>query len=63
MGDIANAGDITEDLNKTVGGMVACIFGQVEMKWDESTFPFTEPSIELQIFYQVSVCVCVGVWV
>ena len=41
--------------------MVACIFGQVEMKWEVSTFPFTEPSLELEIFFQVSVCVCVGV--
>jgi phenylalanyl-tRNA synthetase alpha chain len=43
--------------------MVACIFGQVEMKWVDSTFPFTEPSLELEIFFQVSVCVGVWVWV
>jgi phenylalanyl-tRNA synthetase alpha chain len=26
------------------------IFGDVEMRWVEAYFPFTEPSIELEIF-------------
>jgi len=43
---------VLEDLRKTLAGMVASIFGDVEMKWVESTFPFTEPSLELEILFQ-----------
>lgn len=31
--------------------MARNIFGDVEMRWVEAYFPFTEPSIELEIFY------------
>lgn len=27
------------------------IFGDVEMKWSKDHFPFTDPSFELEIFY------------
>lgn len=27
------------------------IFGDVEMRWVEAYFPFTEPSIELEVYY------------
>ena len=27
------------------------VFGDLEMRWVEAYFPFTEPSIELEIFY------------
>lgn len=27
------------------------IFGDVEMKWSKDHFPFTDPSYELEIFY------------
>ena len=27
------------------------IFGDVEMRWVDAYFPFTEPSIELEVFY------------
>lgn len=27
------------------------VFGDVEMRWVDAYFPFTEPSIELEIFY------------
>jgi phenylalanyl-tRNA synthetase alpha chain len=43
---------VLEDLKTTLSGMVASIFGDVEMKWVESTFPFTEPSLELEILFQ-----------
>ena len=45
---------VLADLKQTLGGMVKCVFGDVEMKWVESTFPFTEPSLELEILFQVS---------
>ena len=27
------------------------VFGEVEMRWNEDYFPFTDPSLELEIFY------------
>jgi phenylalanyl-tRNA synthetase alpha chain len=27
------------------------VFGDVEMRWVDAYFPFTEPSLELEIFY------------
>lgn len=43
---------VLADLRKTLQGMVTSIFGEVELKWVESTFPFTEPSLELEILFQ-----------
>ena len=43
---------VMEDLKGTLAGMVKSIFGDVEMKWVESTFPFTDPSLELEILFQ-----------
>lgn len=42
-----------EELKKTLEGMVVELFGDVEMRWVEAYFPFTEPSIELEIFFNV----------
>jgi phenylalanyl-tRNA synthetase alpha chain len=30
------------------------LFGDVEMRWREDYFPFTQPSFELEIFYNES---------
>lgn len=47
-----------EELKKTLEGMVTELFGDVEMRWVEAYFPFTEPSLELEIFFNV----CIGIY-
>ena len=42
---------VLEDLKSTLKGMVAAVFGNVEMRWVDSFFPFTEPSLELEILF------------
>ncbi|RLN95203.1 hypothetical protein BBJ28_00005097 [Nothophytophthora sp. Chile5] len=42
---------VKEELKKTLEGMTAELFGEVEMRWVEAYFPFTEPSLELEIFF------------
>eukprot|EP00276_Gloeochaete_wittrockiana_P017091 CAMPEP_0184338300 /NCGR_PEP_ID=MMETSP1089-20130417/6824_1 /TAXON_ID=38269 ORGANISM="Gloeochaete wittrockiana, Strain SAG46.84" /NCGR_SAMPLE_ID=MMETSP1089 /ASSEMBLY_ACC=CAM_ASM_000445 /LENGTH=468 /DNA_ID=CAMNT_0026664717 /DNA_START=40 /DNA_END=1446 /DNA_ORIENTATION=- len=41
-----------KDLKKTLEGLVKSIFGEVEMRWVDAYFPFTDPSFELEIFFQ-----------
>jgi hypothetical protein len=38
---------VLEDLKNTLQGMVKAVFGDVQMKWVESFFPFTDPSLEV----------------
>jgi len=40
------------ELKRALEGMVAHLFGDVEMRWVDAYFPFTNPSFELEIFYQ-----------
>lgn len=42
---------IINDLKSTLEGMVRTIFGDVEMRWVDAYFPFTDPSWELEIYY------------
>ncbi|KAL3898211.1 MAG: hypothetical protein SGPRY_012888 [Prymnesium sp.] len=42
---------VAEDLKKTLEGMCDELFGPVEKRWIDEYFPFTEPSFELEIFY------------
>mmetsp|Transcript_116646 Transcript_116646/g.212164 ORF Transcript_116646/g.212164 Transcript_116646/m.212164 type:complete len:614 (+) Transcript_116646:88-1929(+) len=42
---------IADDLKKTLEGMCDVLFGPVEKRWIDEYFPFTEPSFELEIFY------------
>jgi len=42
---------IAADLKKTLEGMCDELFGPVEKRWIDEYFPFTEPSFELEIFY------------
>lgn len=48
---------VKEELKKVLEGMVTELFGKVEMRWVEAYFPFTEPSLELEIFFNVRVLV------
>ncbi|KAI3892366.1 hypothetical protein MKW92_015285 [Papaver armeniacum] len=41
-----------EDLKKCLEGLARHLFGAVEMRWVDTYFPFTEPSFELEIFFQ-----------
>jgi len=43
--------DIERDLKEILTGLAVHLFGQVEMRWREDYFPFTEPSFELDIFF------------
>jgi len=42
---------VAADLKKTLEGMCDHLFGPVEKRWIDEYFPFTEPSFELEIFY------------
>jgi len=42
---------IAADLKKTLEGLVDELFGPVEKQWRDDYFPFTEPSFELDIYY------------
>lgn len=41
----------SEDLKKVLENLAREIFGDVEMRWSKDHFPFTDPSYELEIFY------------
>jgi len=36
----------------TVQGLAKSLFGDVECRWVDAYFPFTEPSYELEIFFK-----------
>ena len=39
------------ELKATLEGLAQHLFGQVECRWIDAYFPFTEPSYELEIFF------------
>ncbi|GAB2218168.1 hypothetical protein Droror1_Dr00001386 [Drosera rotundifolia] len=41
-----------DDLKKCLEGLARHLFGAVEMRWVDTYFPFTNPSFELEIFFQ-----------
>eukprot|EP00511_Aplanochytrium_stocchinoi_P001266 CAMPEP_0204832122 /NCGR_PEP_ID=MMETSP1346-20131115/12794_1 /ASSEMBLY_ACC=CAM_ASM_000771 /TAXON_ID=215587 /ORGANISM="Aplanochytrium stocchinoi, Strain GSBS06" /LENGTH=399 /DNA_ID=CAMNT_0051963749 /DNA_START=291 /DNA_END=1490 /DNA_ORIENTATION=+ len=42
---------VLEDLKVTLEGMIRSIFGDVECRWVKAYFPFTDPSLELEIYF------------
>ncbi|KAF8412671.1 hypothetical protein HHK36_000639 [Tetracentron sinense] len=40
------------DLKKCLEGLACQLFGSVEMRWVDTYFPFTNPSFELEIYFQ-----------
>jgi phenylalanyl-tRNA synthetase alpha chain len=42
---------IEDDLKGVLTGLARHLFGDVEMRWREDYFPFTEPSFELDIYF------------
>jgi phenylalanyl-tRNA synthetase alpha chain len=43
---------IAKDLQKSLEGLAVHLFGPVEMRWVDEYFPFTHPSLELEILFQ-----------
>jgi phenylalanyl-tRNA synthetase alpha chain len=41
-----------EELKELLTGLAKHLFGDVEMRWREDYFPFTEPSFELEVLFQ-----------
>jgi hypothetical protein len=52
--------EVEKDLKDALEGMVVALFGDVERRWVDTYFPFTDPSFELEIFYNVRACVRVS---
>ncbi len=42
---------VVADLKLTLEGLVEHIFGPVEKRWNSDSFPFTDPSFELEIYF------------
>ena len=40
-----------KDLKEVLENLARHIFGDVEMRWSDDYFPFTNPSFELEILY------------
>ncbi len=45
---------VQEDLKAALEGLALFLFGEVEMRWVPEYFPFTDPSLELEIMFRVS---------
>ncbi len=42
---------VQDDLKSALEGLVRTVFGDVRMRWVEAYFPFTDPSLELEIWW------------
>ena len=42
---------VERDLKNVLENLARHIFGDVEMRWNDDYFPFTDPSFELEVFY------------
>jgi phenylalanyl-tRNA synthetase alpha subunit len=45
---------LTAAPRNTLDGLVVKLFGDVQRRWLETTFPFTDPSLEAEIFFKGS---------
>lgn len=43
---------VESELKRTLESLARSLFGDVEMRWIDATFPFTDPSFELEIFFE-----------
>ena len=43
---------VTICFRTTLDGLVVKLFGDVQRRWLETTFPFTHPSLEAEIFFK-----------
>lgn len=44
--------EVSEHLQSRLERMVRSVFGDVEVRWVDAYFPFTEPSYEMEIYFQ-----------
>lgn len=44
--------EVEEDLKNTLSGLARALFGDVETRWVDGYFPFTDPSFELEVAWQ-----------
>ena len=53
---------VEADLKRTLEGLVASVFGSgIQTRWSDTTFPFTDPSFELEIYFNNAwLEVCMG---
>lgn len=42
---------IERDLKQVLERLARNVFGDVEMRWNPDFFPFTDPSLELEVYY------------
>ena len=42
---------VERDLKLVLERLARHVFGDVEMRWNDDYFPFTDPSFELEVFY------------
>ena len=42
---------VVVDLQQTLENLVKFLFGNIQMRWVPGSFPFTDPSYELEIFF------------
>jgi phenylalanyl-tRNA synthetase alpha chain len=42
---------VEQDLKRGLEGLAKTLFGDVQMRWVDAYFPFTEPSFELEIYF------------
>ena len=42
---------VERDLKNVLSNLAKHIFGDVEMRWNDDYFPFTDPSFELEVYY------------
>ncbi len=45
---------VQEDLKAALEGLAVFLFGDVELRWSQDYFPFTDPSLELEVKFRVS---------
>lgn len=43
---------VEDDLKQTLSGLAQALFGDVDMRWVDGYFPFTDPSFELEVAWQ-----------
>ena len=43
---------VVADLKAALEGMIKSVFGDVQLRWVDAYFPFTDPSLELEIFWE-----------
>ena len=48
----ASTEELVADLKGNCERIVKNLFGNVEMRWVDAYFPFTDPSFELEIFFE-----------